>query len=109
MIQLELFDEVDLSPQLFIVDIGNGRCLIHDGYIQLGLMSHSIETHLRLASHINWQITYWIPDTFSVRYPRVNYQHTVRCNEGSPRTDNAVDNRPRDFPDQAVNRLERTL
>ena len=27
----------------------------------------------------------------------------------APKTDNATDSRPRDFPDQATNRLERTL
>ena len=50
-----------------------------------------------------------MPDPFSIRYTRPNYQHTMKANEGSPKTDNATDSRPRDFPDQATNRLERTL
>jgi len=33
----------------------------------------------------------------------------MKKNEGSPRTDNAADSRPRDFPDQAETRLNRTL
>jgi len=33
----------------------------------------------------------------------------MKANEGSPRTDNANDSRPRDFPDQPMERLERTL
>ncbi len=95
--------------QLFLVDIGNGRCLTHDGYIQIGIFKHSVEKHLELCPLIDWQVTYWIPDIFANRYKRANYQHTMKANEGSPRTDNALDSRPRDFPDQATNRLERTL
>ena len=94
---------------LYIVDIGNGECVTHDGYIQIGIFNHSVEKHLELNSTINWQVTYWMPDIFINRYKRVNYQHTMKANEGSPRTDNASDSRPRDFPDQPTNRLERTL
>ena len=36
-------------------------------------------------------------------------QQTEKANDGSPRTDNALDSRPRDFPDQAQTRLDRTL
>jgi hypothetical protein len=50
-----------------------------------------------------------MPDIWINRYKRINYQHTMKANEGSPRTDNATDSRPRDFPDQSTNRLERTL
>ena len=39
-----------------------------------------------------------MPDPFCIRYKRINYQHTMKANEGSPRTDNALDSRPRDFP-----------
>ncbi len=101
--------------QLFLVDVDNGRSVMHDGYIQLGSFPHSAKRHIELSNDIcgddpiDWQITYWIPDPFCIRYPRPNYQHTMKANEGSPRTDNATDSRPRDFPDQATNRLERTL
>ena len=97
------------SKMLFLVDIGNGRCVSHDGYIQIGIFSHSVEKHLELNPEQEWQVTYWMPDPFCIRYPRPNYQHTMKANEGSPKTDNATDSRPRDFPDQATNRLERTL
>jgi len=57
-----------------------------------------------------------MPDKFGDRYPRVTWQQTEKKNEGSPRTDNAADCRPRDFPNeeacviiQESNRLERTL
>ena len=95
--------------QLFLVDIGDGKCITHDGYIQMGIFNHSVEKHIELCPDINWQVTYWMPDPFSIRYKRVNYQHTMKANEGSPRTDNAGDSRPRDFPDQATERLERAL
>ena len=97
------------TKMLFLVDIGNGRCVSHDGYIQIGIFSHSVEKHLELCPEQEWQVTYWMPDPFCIRYPRPNYQHTMKANEGSPKTDNATDSRPRDFPDQATNRLERTL
>ena len=95
--------------QLFIVDIGTGECATHDGYIQIGVFSHTVEKHLELNPLVNWQVTYWMPDIWMNRYKRVSFQKTEKKNEGSPRTDNAGDSRPRDFPDQATLRLERTL
>ena len=74
--------------QLYICDIGGGRCVTHDGYIQIGIMSHSVERHLELNPTIDWQVTYWIPDVFNNRYKRVSFQKTEKKNEGSPRTDN---------------------
>ena len=97
------------SKMMFLVADGDSRCLPHFGYIQLGSFCHGVEKHLELNPDQEWQVTYWMPDPFSIRYPRPNYQHTMKANEGSPKTDNATDSRPRDFPDQATNRLERTL
>ena len=103
------------SKMLFLVDIGNGRCVSHDGYIQLGVFLHSVEMHIELSNTIcgddpiDWQVTYWMPDVWENRYKRVSFQKTEKKNEGSPRTDNATDSRPRDFPDQAETRLNRTL
>ena len=94
---------------LYICQIGDSECLTHDGYIQIGIFNHSVEKHLELTPTIHWQITYWMPDPFCIRYKRASFQRTEKMNEGSPRTDNATDSRPRDFPDQAENRLERTL
>jgi len=101
--------------QLFIVDIGNDECVTHDGYIQIGIFDHSVEKHIELSNAIcgdnpiNWQVTYWMPDIFMNRYKRVSFQKTEKKNEGSPRTDNAADSRPRDFPDQAQKRLDRVV
>mgnify|MGYP003127914631 CR=1 FL=1 len=75
--------------QLYICDIGGGRCVTHDGYIQIGIMSHSVERHLELNPTIDWQVTYWMPDVFINRYKRVSFQKTEKKNEGSPKTDNA--------------------
>ena len=75
--------------KLFIVDIGNGECVTHDGYIQIGIFNHTVEKHLELNSLIDWQVTYWMPDVWANRYKRVSFQHTEKMNEGSPRTDNA--------------------
>ena len=74
--------------QLFIVDIGNGECATHDGYIQIGVFSHTVEKHLELNPLVNWQVTYWMPDIWMNRYKRVSFQKTEKKNEGSPRTDN---------------------
>jgi len=95
--------------KLFIVDIGNGECVTHDGYIQIGIFNHTVEKHLELNPLVDWKITYWMPDIWMNRYKRISFQKTEKKNEGSPRTDNAGDRRPRDFPDQATLRLERTL
>ena len=94
---------------LYIHPLGKTSCLTHDGYIQIGVFNHSLQKHLELNPTINWVETYWYPDIFSNRYKRANFQQTEKKNEGSPRTDNAGDSRPRDFPDQAQTRLERTL
>ena len=94
---------------LYLHSLNEHSCISHDGYIQLGSFSHTVEKHLELCPEQEWQVTYWMPDPFCIRYPRPNYQHTMKANEGSPKTDNATDSRPRDFPDQATNRLERTL
>ncbi len=95
--------------QLFVVNTGDNECVTHDGYIQIGIFNHSVEKHLKLNPTIDWQVTYWMPDIWANRYKRVSFQLTEKKNEGSPRTDNATDSRPRDFPDQPTERLERTL
>ncbi len=64
------------------------RCISHDGYIQLGIFSHSIERHLELCPTINWVETYWLPDVFSNRYKRATFQAHERKNAGKPPTDN---------------------
>ena len=98
-----------MMKKLFIVKTGDNSCLTPAGHVQMGSFNHSVEKHLELCPDQDWQVTYWMPDPLGLRYKRVNYQHTVKANEGSPRTENALDRRPRDFPDQPTERLERTL
>ena len=92
---------------LYLYRLGD-RCIAHDGYIQIGIHSHSIERHRELNPTIEWMEVHWIPDVFKNRYKRVTFQRTQACNEGSPSTDNAGQGvdfsteettpRPRDFP-----------
>ena len=77
------------SRKLYITPIDNGRCITHDGYIQLGIHSHDVKRHIELNPTIDWEVTYWIPDIFKNRYKRVKFQKTEACNAGSPRTDNS--------------------
>lgn len=73
---------------LYICATGENECVYHDGYMQMGAMSHSVEKHIELNPTIDWVEVHWIPDTFTNRYKRVSFQKTERCNEGSPKTDN---------------------
>jgi len=75
--------------QLGIYRLDIDRCITHDFYIQIGIHSHSVERHRALNHTIEWVETYWLPDKFAIRYPRVTFQRTEACNEGSPSTDNA--------------------
>ena len=101
---------LNVTKKLFLVNIEGGKCVMHDGYIQLGFFPHSAERHIELSNAIcgddpiDWQVTYWMPDPFYMRYKRPNYQHTMKVNEGSPKTDNSAG-----YPNQAETRLNRTL
>lgn len=96
---------------LYIHRIGD-RCLTHDGYIQIGIHSHSLERHIELNPTINWVETNWCPDIFKNRYKRATFQAHERVSGGK----DAIECRPRDFPDgsgcdtiQEETRLERTV
>jgi hypothetical protein len=84
---------------LYLYEDDENHCTTHDGYIQIGSFPHSSEEHIKLNPEIEWVETYWVPDCFGKRYKRASFQRTQKMNEGSPRTDNALDSRPRDFPD----------
>ena len=72
---------------LYLYRLGD-RCISHDGHIQLGIYSHSVERHLELCPTINWVETYWLPDVFSSRYKRASLQAHERMNAGKAHTDN---------------------
>ena len=89
---------------LYLCELSDESCLSHDGYIQLGVFDHSVETHLKLNPTINWVVVHWYPDIFTNRYKRVTFQKTEKCNEGSPKTDNA--GQGIDLPPKGCNKLE---
>lgn len=45
----------------------NGRALTHDGTVQLGYFSVSVEEHIKLNPLIDWEVTDWAPDPASYR------------------------------------------
>jgi len=88
------------------------RCISHDGHIQIGIHSHSLERHIELCPTINWVETYWCPDIFKNRYKRATFQAHERTSGGK----DTMECRPRDFPNESQcgtiqegNRLERTV
>jgi hypothetical protein len=83
----------------------NDRCITHDGHIQLGIHSHSVEKHIELCSTIDWLETYWLPDVFINRYKRATFQAHERVSGGK----DSIEDRPRDFPYQAESRLQRSV
>tara|TARA_Y100000817_G_C16786410_1_gene513034 strand:+ start:796 stop:1074 length:279 start_codon:yes stop_codon:yes gene_type:complete len=83
----------------------NHHCITHDGYMQLGIHSHSLERHLELCPSINWIETYWLPDIFAKRYKRASFQTHERVSDGK----DSIEQRPRDFPDQPQARLDRSV
>ena len=100
-----------MEKVLYIHRIGD-RCITHDGYIQIGIHSHSVERHIELCSTIRWVETNWIPDVFGKRYKRATFQAHERVSGGK----DYAECRPRDFPNstacdtiQEENRLSRTV
>jgi hypothetical protein len=58
---------------LYVVEIEKNKLITHDGEVQLGMFTMSIKQFLKSVKEEYTQ-TYWLPDTFSHRYKRVNYQ-----------------------------------
>ena len=65
------------EKSLFVC-VKDTHLITHDGYVQLGIIYHSLEEHLRLNPHVEWKVVYWVPDIFTKRYKRVNFQHHER-------------------------------
>lgn len=62
---------------LYVVEIEKNKLITHDGNVQLGVISMSLEEFMKKVK-VDYTITYWIPDTFSQRYKRINYQHHLK-------------------------------
>ena len=63
---------------LYYYVLDENTIITHDGYLQLGLFLMNEETFLSSVK-VNYQKVYWIPDTFSKRYKRVNFQNHLRA------------------------------
>mgnify|MGYP001168029334 CR=1 FL=1 len=83
-----------MDKQTLYIYRNGDRCITHDGYIQIGSISHSVEKHYEMCPDINWIETYWLPDVFSMRYKRATFQATARKAGGK----DVIEERPRDFP-----------
>ena len=93
-----------IMKRLYIYRLGD-QCITHDGYIQIGIHSHSVERHIELCPTIDWLETYWLPDVFGNRYKRAVFQAHERVSGGK----DSIEDRPRDFPYQAQARLNRSV
>jgi hypothetical protein len=58
---------------LYVVKVNENMLITHDGEVQLGLFHMNIDEFLQKSS-VEYIETYWLPDTFSHRYKRLNYQ-----------------------------------
>ena len=82
--------------KLYIYRTAEDLCVTHDGYIQLGAMSHSLERHVALNPDVNWIEVHWLPDVFMNRYKRASFQAHERASDGKT----SIQDRPRDFPQE---------
>ncbi len=68
---------------LYVIEVGENKLITHDGEVQLGFYSMSIDQFLK-NSKTQYIETYWLPDIFSHRYKRNNYQkHLKRASIGT--------------------------
>ena len=62
---------------LYVVQIRENTLITHDGEVQLGVYLTSMDNFLK-NSNCQYVETYWLPDIFSRRYKRVNYQKHLK-------------------------------
>lgn len=62
---------------LFVVKLEENKVLTHDGESQLGIFHMSLEQFKSMAK-VEFQETYWIPDSVKNRYKRINYQKHLK-------------------------------
>ena len=61
-----------VSLMLYYYRLDDNNFITHDGYCQLGIF-HDLDFFLQNAK-VEYLETYWLPDVFSKRYKRINYQ-----------------------------------
>jgi hypothetical protein len=64
---------------LYVHQKNKNLLITHDGNVQLGVYFMTLEKFNSL-SKVNYIETYWIPDTFNIRYKRLNYQKHLNSN-----------------------------
>lgn len=58
---------------LYVYELNENTLITHDGHVQLGLYNMGLEEFLSKAQ-VEYTETYWLPDVFTRRYKRANYQ-----------------------------------
>ena len=62
---------------LYVVKLDEDTLLTHDGEVQLGIYHTTIENFMSMVKE-KYIETYWMPDVFSHRYKRNNYQKHMK-------------------------------
>lgn len=62
---------------LYVYQMSETTLITHDGHIQLGMYNMTMEQFLS-KTEINYIETYWVPDIFTQRYKRANYQKLLQ-------------------------------
>lgn len=63
---------------LYVHQLKENVLVTHDGYCQLGLYYMSLKQFMSMAK-VKYIESYWLPDTFSNRYKRINYQRHLNA------------------------------
>ena len=58
---------------IYVCEMDVNHLITHDGHVQLGSLHCTLEWFLEKVE-VPVTVVHWIPDSFSCRYPRVNYQ-----------------------------------
>ena len=58
---------------LYVYRHSENHLITHDGHVQLGSLHCTLEWYLDKVQ-VPVSVVYWVPDAFSKRYPRQNYQ-----------------------------------
>ena len=62
----------------YVYQMNETTLITHDGYVQLGVYNMTMKEFLT-QSQVEYTETYWLPDTFSKRYKRANYQKHLQA------------------------------
>lgn len=64
--------------KLYVVEIEKNVLVTHDGEFQLGFFRMDLKNFLEKTG-VDYEETYWLPDTVSKRYKKMNYQNHLFC------------------------------